>query len=169
MWSLALFSSDSKFSFIVVADSVKYRQIQAQIQAQAFQGCCVCLFLCSALEEGMHKTYLLRVLPSSSAYYTLKYLGWCRDIGPNRLIFPRQASPDRVFSHKEQRWWPEVYFHNVMHIELVIKSDTTRVGLIFADLNFEALFYPVSNQKMLVSERYYVPWQLMKTWQKFYS
>ena len=45
----------------------------------------------------------------------------------------------------------------VMHIELVIKSDTTRTGFIFGDLNFEALVYPMSKQKVLMSERYYVP------------
>ena len=60
-----------------------YYHRYGQIQAQAFQGCFVCLVLYSALEEGMYKTYLLRVSPSSSAYYTLKYLGWCRDIVPN--------------------------------------------------------------------------------------
>ena len=60
-----------------------YYHQYGQILAQVFQGCCVCLVLCSALEEGMHKTYLLRVSPSSSAYYTPNYLVLCLDIGPN--------------------------------------------------------------------------------------
>ena len=51
-----------------------YYHQYGQILAQVFQGCCVCLVLCSALEEGMHKTYLLRVSPSSSADYTPNYL-----------------------------------------------------------------------------------------------
>ena len=60
-----------------------------------------------------------------------------------------------VFSRIRNRWSDRKFISTmiVMHIELVIKSDTTRAGFIFADLNFEALFYPVSKQKVLVSER----------------
>jgi len=137
-----------------------YYHRYGQILAQSFQGCCVCLVLCSAL--ALFQCTLHAQLSGLVPRYRTKS-------GVSRLIFPLQASPDRVFSHKEQRWWPEVSFNKVMHIELVIKSDTTRTGLIFADLNFETLFYPVSKQKVLVSERYYVPWQRMKAWQKFYS
>ena len=54
-----------------------YYHRYGQLLAQAFEGCCVCFVLCCALEEDMHKTYLLRVSPSSSEYYTLKFLGWC--------------------------------------------------------------------------------------------
>ena len=70
-----------------------YYHQYGQILAQVFQGCCVCLVLCSALEEGMHKTYLLRVSPSSSAYYTPNYLDGNRSIRP-RVDPPRITRDD---------------------------------------------------------------------------
>ena len=84
-----------------------YYHRYGQILAQSFQGCCVCLVLCSALEEGMHKTYLLRF-----AFFQCTLHAQLCGLVPryrtkscvSRLIFPLQASPDRVFSHKEQRW-----------------------------------------------------------------
>ena len=64
--------------------------------------------------------------------------------GVSSLIFPLQASPDRVFSHKEQRWWSEVYFHNVMHIELVTLRALASFSRTWISRHF---FIPCPNKK----------------------
>ena len=80
-----------------------YYHQYGQILAQVFQGCCVCLVLCSATGRGhaqnlfasrfaLFQCILHAQLSGLVPRYRTKSAVSC-------LIFPLQASPDRVFSH----------------------------------------------------------------------